>query len=470
METSTATISLAQLLKTVPVFAELSGEDLAWLASRMEVFQYKPGDVIVQEGSPADRMFVLLEGETRGQRERTIGDGRTYSARAPQVTGMLPYSRLAQIPLTVRAMTPATIAFLAASHFPEMLQRLPTLGSKLVGVLADRIRETTRVDQQREKLTALGKLSAGIAHELNNPAAAVRNAALNLQQVVRALRTANLHLDQRALSPEDRTFLAMIECDWSKDHPPTALDSLERSDREEELGAWLEARGIPNARKLAPDLVDAGCDLETVQRLSQRFDTETLAEVITRLTASFTLNRLVEQIESGTSRIAGLVHAVKQYSYMDQAPEQEIDVHEGLENTLVMLHYRLKHGIEVVREYDRSVPRICARGSELNQVWTNLIDNAIDAMSGRGKLLVRTAAEFGSVLVEIRDNGPGIPPEIRDRIFDPFFTTKPVGEGTGLGLDTVYRIVQKHRGQIRVDSEPGRTSFQVRLPSAVPAP
>ena len=190
--------------------------------------------------------------------------------------------------------------------------------------------------------------------------------------------------------------------------------------------------------------------------------------MITRLTASFTLNRLVEQIESGTSRIADLVQAIKQYSYMDQSPEQEIDVHEGLENTLIMLHYRLKYGIDVLREYDRSIPRICARGSELNQVWTNLIDNAIDAMNGRGELMVRTKADFDAVLVEIRDNGPGIPPEVQDRIFEPFFTTKPVGEGTGLGLDTVYRIVQRHRGQVRVESQPGRTSFQVRLPFARP--
>ena len=466
METSGAVIELAQQLKTVPVFADLTEDELAWLAARMEVFHYNIGDIVVAEGAAADRMMVLLAGETRGQREHTIGDGRTYSSRAPTVTGMLPYSRLTHIPLTVRAMTPATIAYLAASHFSEMLDRLPALRPKLVGVLADRIRETTRTDQQREKLTALGKLSAGIAHELNNPAAAVRNAAINLQQVLGALRTAGLHLDQRGLPPEDRIFLAQIECNWPKDHPPAALDSLERSDREEAAGEWLEAHRVPDARQLAPDLVDAGCDLETLERLSKRFDDGSLADVITRLTASFTLNRLVEQIERGSSRIADLVQAVKQYSYMDQSPEQEIDVHDGLENTLIMLHYRLKHGVEVVRDYDRTIPRICARGSELNQVWTNLIDNAIDAMDGRGELVVRTAAEFGGVVVEVRDNGPGIPAEIRDRIFEPFFTTKQVGEGTGLGLDAVYRIVQQHRGQVQVESEPGRTTFQVRLPFA----
>jgi signal transduction histidine kinase len=455
---------LAQQLRTVPVFSDLSEEDLAWLASRMELVEYNTGDVIIEEGAPADRMMVLLAGETRGQREHSVGDGRTYSARAPSVTGMLPYSRLTHIPLTVRAMTPCTIVFVSASHFPEMLDRMPSLRSKLVGVLADRIRETTRGDQQREKLMAMGRLSAGMAHELNNPAAAVRSAARSLQEALGTLQAAGINLDQRELPREDRIFLAQIERDWLKEHPPKALDPLERSDREEATGDWLMTHQVPNARQLAPDLVDAGFDLETLQRLSARFDGGTLADVVTRLTASFTLNHLVKQIQSGSSRIADLVHAISQYSYMDQSPEQEIDVHDGLENTLIILDYRLKHGVEVARDYDRSIPRICARGGELNQVWTNLIENAIDAMNGRGELVVRTAAEFGGVLVEIRDSGPGIPKEIRDRIFDPFFTTKPVGEGTGLGLDTVYRIVQQHRGQVQVESEPGRTSFQIRLP------
>jgi signal transduction histidine kinase len=457
---------LARQLAAIPVFSDMSAEDLEWLASRMKLVHFAPGDVAVAEDSPAEYLIVILEGEVFGRREHGTGDARTYTARAGQVTGMLPFSRLTHFPLTVRAMTPASIATLHVSHFPEMLQRLPELAPKLVEVLADRIRETTRSSQQREKLMALGKLSAGLAHELNNPASAVRNAAVNLQQTVAALRTASLHLDKRALPSEQRVFLARLECDWSKDHPPAALDSLERSDQEEDIGAWLESRGIENARQLAPGLVDAGCDLATLRGLAERFDDQTLADVVTRLTASFTINRLVEQIVSGTSRMGDLVRAIKQYSYMDQAAEQEIDIHDGLENTLIMFHYRLKYGISVVREYDRSIPRICGHGGELNQVWTNLIDNAIDAMKGQGELVVRTAAEFGRVLVEIRDNGPGIPPEIHNHIFEPFFTTKPVGEGTGLGLDTVYRIVQQHRGQVRFDSQPGKTSFQVRLPVA----
>lgn len=459
-------VALADRLQAIPMLSDLSAADREWLAARMEVIHYEPGEIVIAEGSPADRMMVVLEGELYSQRENGVSDGRTFTARAGQITGLLPYSRLTTFPLTGRAVTPATVAFLHSSHFPEMLERMPALGARLVALMSDRIRETTRVDQQRDKLMALGKLSAGLAHELNNPAAAVRNASVNLKQAIAKLRATGLALQKCELPAEDRTFLAHLECDWATDHPPAALDSLERSDREEDIGTWLEAHGIADARALAHGLVDAGCDMETLRGLGARFNGAILTHVVTRLATSFTVGSLVEQIESGTSRISDLVRAIKQYSYMDQAPEQEIDVHEGLENTLIMLHYRLKHGVNVVREYDRSVPRICARGSELNQVWTNLIDNAIDAMNGRGELVVRTESEFGRVLVEIRDNGPGIPPEARDHIFEPFFTTKPVGEGTGLGLDTVYRIVQTHHGTIRVESKPGRTSFLVRIPFA----
>ncbi len=462
----TASDNLNARLRRIAIFADLEEDHLNWLASHLQVAHFEAGALISEEGSVADRLMVILDGEIVGRKEKSADDGRIYSAHAGQVTGMLPYSRLTHYPLTTRAVAPTTAAFLDASWFPEMLKRVPVLGGRLVGVMADRIRESARSDQQREKLISLGKLSAGLAHELNNPASAVRNAASALQQAVAAMRSAALHLDKRELPTADRAFLARLECDWHSTHPQQALDSLDRSDREEEIGSWLETHRIPEAHILAAALVDAGCDLETLRTLAAKFDDETLALVVTRLASSFTITHLVQQIESGTARISNLVKAVKQYSYMDQTPEQEIDLHDGIENTLVMLHYRLKLGIRVIRQYDRAIPRVCAYASELNQVWTNLIDNAIDAMAGNGELTVRTAPEGAMVLVEIRDNGPGIPAEIQDRIFDPFFTTKGVGEGTGLGLDAVFRIVQKHHGSVRVNSKPGRTSFEVRLPIA----
>jgi signal transduction histidine kinase len=348
-----------------------------------------------------------------------------------------------------------------------MLARIPVLQQRLVSLLADRIRETAVADQQREKLMALGKISAGLAHELNNPAAAVRRAADSLRQAVTSVRAAALRLDKSGLPHDARLFLARLDKDWIKQAgAQSALDTLERSEREEEFAAWLEDHNVPNSWDLSAALVDAGCDRATLEEIGQQIPAEFLADAFVRMTASFTISRLVEEIESSANKISELVRAVKEYSYMDQMPEQEIDVHEGIENTLIMLRYRLKHGVDVVRDYDRTLPSICARGSELNQVWTNLITNAIDAMNGKGKLCIRTAREANCALVEVVDNGPGIPKEIQTRIFEPFFTTKPVGEGTGLGLDTVYRIVKNHHGDVSFESHPGETRFAVRIPYA----
>ncbi|MGA3027148.1 MAG: ATP-binding protein [Bryobacteraceae bacterium] len=465
---SSSVDALMAELRRVPAFGDLAEDGLRWLASQMTVVKLAPGDVLSTEGSPADRMFVILEGEIVGHGERATAP-RNFSARAGQISGMLPYSRLTHFPLATRASVPSRVAILYTDRFEEMLRRLPQLGSRLVGMLADRVRENTRADQQRDKLMALGKLSAGLAHELNNPAAAARRAAADLREAFQAARSARLHLDGRGLSTEEHVYLTRLECDWEKDHPAVVMDSLERSDRVDEITRWLEHHRIPEPWNLAASLVDASCGIATLDELAGRFDAETLVDVLMRLTAAFTIARLTAEVESSTARISELVRAIKEYSWMDQAPEQEVDVHNGIESTLIMLRYRLKHGVNVIRQYDRSAPRVCASGSELNQVWTNLIDNAIDAMNGKGELRIRTAAEFDRVLVEIGDNGPGIPADIRDRVFDPFFTTKPVGEGTGLGLDTVWRIVQKHRGDIRVESRPGDTRFQVRLPSATAA-
>jgi signal transduction histidine kinase len=346
-----------------------------------------------------------------------------------------------------------------------MLQRMPELNQRLVSVLADRIRETTIVDQQRDKLMSLGQISAGLAHELNNPAAAVRRAASSLRLTIHSAREAALKLEKRGLPLSSRLFIAQLDRDWIEQAgAQPALDTLERSEREEEFAAWLETHGVPNSWSIAAALVDAGCERSTLEEVAQQIPAEFLADAFTRLTASFTISRLIQEIESGSGKISELVRAVKEYSYMDQMPEQEVDIHSGLENTLVMLRHRLKHGIEVFRDYDRTLPPICAHGSELNQVWTNLISNSIDAMNENGELRIRTAREGACAVVEVIDNGPGIPPELQPRIFEPFFTTKPVGEGTGLGLDTVYRIVTNHHGNVGFKSRPGETRFIVRIP------
>jgi signal transduction histidine kinase len=233
---------------------------------------------------------------------------------------------------------------------------------------------------------------------------------------------------------------------------------------EQDLASWLDRHNIANASRLASGLVEAGVDRAALEKLGGRYREGVLSHVLARVVSSVSAERLTREIEASTGRISELVRAIKEYTYMDQAPEQEVDVHRGIESTLTMLKFRLKRGVEVMREFDPHLPRVFARGSELNQVWTNLIDNAIDAMGGKGRLIIRTSRELDFVLIEIIDNGPGIPDAVKPHLFEPFFTTKGVGEGTGIGLDTVYRIVRGHHGEVSVESKPGRTSFQVRLP------
>jgi signal transduction histidine kinase len=452
-------------LRRTEIFSDLREDQLQWFAETAEEIRLAPGEILLHEGDPADALFVLLEGEGRGRRENGGGDGAGFVWRAGQVVGMLPFSRMTHFPLTARATTPSWLLRLHKDKFPEMLNRIPELLPRLIGVLADRIREYSRAEQQRDKLSALGKLSAGLAHELNNPASAAGRAAEGLRDEMRELRRINKTLDDESLSREERSALAALEEDLvDRLGTMPARDALEQSDLEEELGAWLSRHKIANESRLASGLVDAGVDRAALEKLSAKFRPEVLPQVLAHVVVSVSAERLTREVEASTGRISELVRAIKEYTYMDQAPEQEVDVHRGIESTLTMLKFRLKHGVEVKREFDASIPRVFAHGSELNQIWTNLIDNAIDAMGGKGVLTIRTSRELDSILVEIIDNGPGIPSSVKAHIFEPFFTTKGVGEGTGMGLDTVYRIVRGHRGDISVDSQPGRTNFQVRLP------
>jgi signal transduction histidine kinase len=456
-------------LQKIPIFADLDEEQLDWFASTCEDMRWASGEVVIHEGDPADVLIVLLEGELRGRRDSTGADSPVYIVRAGQVTGMLPFSRLTVFPVTIRAFGQARMARLHKDRFPQMMERIPQLTPRLVNLLADRIREVSRADQQRDKLTALGKLSAGLAHELNNPASAARRAAEGLRQCTRDLRQANLKLDAIALSPEQRALLAGFEDQViEKLTSAPALDSLVQSDREDEMTHWLEQHGIPSASRFTAALVEANVEKGALECLIGKFNVRVVHDVLTRIVAAVGAEKLTREIEATTGRISELVRAVKEYSYMDQSPEQEIDIHQGIESTLTMLRFRLKKGVNVTREYDKTLPRLFAHGSELNQVWTNLIDNAIDAMGGKGELRIRTSRELDRVLVEIIDNGPGIPETVKAHIFEPFFTTKGVGEGTGLGMDTVYRIVRSHHGEITFDSKPGETCFQVRLPLQQP--
>ena len=449
------------LLRSVPSFEGLPDDQITWFLGQSEELHLKPGEFYTRQGDPADKMTIILEGQLEARGELS-GESIVIPMKAGDITGKLPFSRMKQFPLSGRSITDSFVLRFPSARFPELVQKMPELAQRLVGLMSDRIRETTRLEQQRDRLAALGKLSAGLAHELNNPASAAKRATSQLRDLLKKVRDASHELGSRDLTASHRAEIEKLEASITQmDGPPP--DPLTASALEDRIDSLLRSHGQNDLWQLAADLARRNFKPAALEQLFESLDPNTARAALVRISASVEIVGLLNEIESSTTRISDLVKAIKEYTFMDQGPVQNVDIVKTLETTLTILNHKLKKGVAVQRDY-QPVPMVNSFGSELNQIWTNLIDNAIDAMGGKGELRVRTYRDADCVVVEIGDNGPGISPQVLPHIFEPFFTTKGVGEGTGLGLDTVQRIVRKHQGNIQVRSEPGNTVFQVWLP------
>jgi signal transduction histidine kinase len=411
-------------------------------------------------------MFIFLEGffQWRGE---FGGDNVSIPAQAGEVNGVFPFSRMTQFTVGGRAVTDGRLLKFPVTLFPELIRKMPGLTTRLVAMMSDRIRQGTRIEQQRDRLVSLGKLSAGLAHELNNPASAAKRATDQMRGTLAKLRSANSKLWRLPLDNSDKDGVEDVEASLLQSGT-VPLEGLALSDLEESLGSILQSHGHANSWELSASLARCGMPADTLVSLLTQLDPKMAAAALERIAASAQMSTLLSTIESSITEISNLVRTVKEYTNMDHGLLQNVDVEQSLETTLGTLAHILKPGITVRRAYQPIPLLVNTAGTELNQVWTNIIENAIDAMPGQGELRVRTFREDGHIVVEISDNGHGIPPEVKPYIFDPFFTTKGVGEGTGLGLNTVQTIVKKLGGNIQVTSEPGDTRFQVWLPCVDP--
>lgn len=461
-------------LSTLFLFEKLNGEQLQRLCREGRVEKFEPG-YVYREGDPATCFYVLLEGTLVMSRRVGADDVETNrsSHRGAYVGAMQAYlsePERGHYKGSVRVTEPSRFFVLPAETFAAIMRDWFPMAVHLLEGLFFGTQNTQRAVGQRERLLALGSLSAGLTHELNNPAAAAVRATSALRERVAGMRH---KLGAIAAGPYRRdtleTLVEIQERTAEQVAKAPVLSPLEASDREDELADWLDDHGISGGWQLAPTFVQAGLDTGWLDQVAAAVDEQTLEGAVRWLNYTVETELLMNEIEDSTTRVSRLVDAAKQYAQLDRAPFQVTDVHELLDSTLLMLSAKIGPGVTVVKEYDRTLPKVPSYPGELNQVWTNLIDNAVFAMAGEGTLTVRTALDRDQLLVEFRDTGPGVDPEIRERVFDPFFTTKPVGEGTGLGLDISWRIVvNKHHGSLHVQSVPGDTRFQVRLPLTAP--
>ncbi|HEX6496573.1 MAG TPA: ATP-binding protein [Acidobacteriaceae bacterium] len=463
--TSTDRIAaLTEALRKVVPLQGLTDEEYLWLAHNGTERFADANTTLFEQGEPADHMMILLKGEVQVQRDRSGASPAMFIGRAGQMTGLLPFSRMQTWGGRGITNAPSWAVVYHRSIFPRMLAAIPSMTQRVVSILLDRSREVTRMEQQSEKLTALGKLAGNLAHELNNPASAAQRAASGMLQELEIFGRERFRLGSLCFQPEH--VEALREWDEhmrrSLQGKPT-LTPAQVAIREEALVGWLQQRQIGNIGQIAPEFAEAGITPEHLAALPDFLTPESTALLLSQHASTLRAESMAEAMLDSTARIFDLIRAIKDYSYMDQAPIQDIDVPQSLENTLAMLQSRLQH-VVVERSYDPNLPTISAYGSELNQVWTNLLENALDAIKNRGRITLRVRRASDLILVEVEDDGPGIPKDHQGRIFEPFFTTKAPGHGLGLGLDTAQRIVRMHRGYLTVESMPGKTCFQVALP------
>ncbi len=458
-------------LRKSPLFYGLSDEELKQLMDMAEPLFLRAGEILIKQGDPGDSAYVVIKGEFEIQKQSGQSLIKIDVRNPGDVVGEMALLARAPRSATVVSKTDSEVLRIPQEAFEKLLAASPTASLAILQWVMARLAQNEALLHQQEKMAALGTLSAGLAHELNNPAAAAQRSASELHKTSLKWQVLTHQIESLAFKENQTDWLNNFMEETSRRlESPVKLEALEKIDLVDQLQAWLEANGIESAWELAPTMVNFGWNIEALEKIKAELShSRSLFNLsIQWLSAGCLMMGLLSEVQQTTDRLSQIVRAMKSYTYLDQAPLLEVDVHEGLENTLVIMQHKLKQGVTVKREYSPDLPRIEAYASELNQVWTNIIDNAIDAMNGKGEISLRTYAQDDKVVVEITDNGPGIPADIQARIFEPFFTTKPPGHGTGLGLHISHDIIaNRHHGQLLVESQPGKTKFKVILPKQI---
>jgi signal transduction histidine kinase len=453
------------LLRRVPLFAELDEDDLDWIAGGCEMAALVSGDVVAAEGDEGDALFVITAGELEIVKRSRSTDVPIARLGPGEIVGEMAVLEGGTRIATIRAVEPSCVIRIGRDVVLELVRTRPSAAMSIIRTVTGRLRSTEALLREREKLAALGTLSAGLAHELNNPAAAVQRSSGLLRDALDRWANATHDLGGVVSDASRAAILGDLSTQIVRVAGSGAsTDPLDVGDRADDLERYLEGHGVTDASDLAATLAAAGWTPAHLEPVGAAFEGPALGVVVEWIASGSEVHALVDEVGTGARRISEIVKAVKDYSYMDQAPVQQVDVTVGLDNTLVILRPKLKAGIEIERDYEPNLPQIEALGSELNQVWTNIIDNAVDAMGGHGRIRIRAFARGADLVVEICDDGPGMPPDVRERIFEPFYTTKPPGQGTGLGMHIAHNVVGRHGGRIEVRSRPGETCFEVSLP------